>query len=435
MRLRENDVKKTVERELILVKNEKDRMQQVIIDYERKLAEMEQFKLRLEKQHLEDVERFKSEYQRTFKDQDFDIHRRRLAVDEEEHRIALEKERLLRIETRCQGAEKELEELRAEHKTLNKDHLRLTREHQDSKEQLRVLNENLKRQTDLGESRERESRSLSDENKTLRVMLEDLKRDASNLKENQNSLIVNLRLQLDETREMIDKVKDTKEREFKKLREKCDEEMRREGEKYQFEYDKLREEINMFQRRLGQEESLNKQLAVQNTKLGNNLSDLRGQIMAERTEEDADLFRAGPTFTSFYPQPNIGAVDGEEILERKKAWAELEREQAEVKRNIKTLMRLEPSTMAIEDPSIADRVSNVRMQPQKYETAEDRATERRMQDQVQATKAASPAQPQAKPKTKAEPTPVQPQSQKRQWLAPSSSGEDLNNRASEPVST
>lgn len=152
--------------------------------------------------------------------------------------------------------------MRKESKTLNKDHVRLLRDYQDSKEQLKVLNENLKRQTEVGESRERESRSLIDENKTLRVMLEDLKRDASNLKENQNSLIINLRMQLDETREMIDKVKDTKEREFKKLREKCDEEVRRESEKYQFEYDKLREEINMFTRRLGQEESLNKQLAV-----------------------------------------------------------------------------------------------------------------------------------------------------------------------------
>lgn len=152
--------------------------------------------------------------------------------------------------------------MRKESKTLNKDHVRLLRDYQESKEQLKVLNENLKRQTEVGESRERESRSLIDENKTLRVMLEDLKRDASNLKENQNSLIINLRMQLDETREMIDKVKDTKEREFKKLREKCDEEVRRETEKYQFEYDKLREEINMFTRRLGQEESLNKQLAV-----------------------------------------------------------------------------------------------------------------------------------------------------------------------------
>ena len=301
MRLRENDVKKTVEMELVLVKNEKDRMAHTIMEYERKLAEMESFKLRLEKQHIEDIERFKSEYQRTFKDQDFEIHRRRLIVDEDEHKIGLEKERLLRIETRCQAAEKELEELRGESKTLNKDHVRLLRDYQDSKEQLKVLNENLKRQTEVGESRERESRSLIDENKTLRVMLEDLKRDASNLKENQNSLIINLRMQLDETREMIDKVTDTKEREFKKLREKCDEEVRRESEKYQFEYDKLREEINMFTRRLGQEESLNKQLAVQNTKLGNNLSDLRGQIMVERTEEGIDLFRGGPTFNSFYP--------------------------------------------------------------------------------------------------------------------------------------
>lgn len=38
--------------------------------------------------------------------------------------------------------------------------------------------------------------------------------------------------------------------------------------------------------------------------------------------------------------------------------------------------------MAIDDPSIADRVSNVRMQPQKYETVEDTATEKRMKEQV-----------------------------------------------------
>lgn len=57
-----------------------------------------------------------------------------------------------------------------------------------------MLNENLKRLSELGESRERESRSLIDENKTLRTMLEDLKRDSNNLKENQNSLIVNLRV-------------------------------------------------------------------------------------------------------------------------------------------------------------------------------------------------------------------------------------------------
>jgi hypothetical protein len=71
------------------------------------------------------------------------------------------------------------------------------------------------------------------------------------LKENQDSLIKNLRMQLEETRDIILALKDGKEREFKKLREKCDEEVRRETDKYQFEYDKLRDEIQMFQRRLG----------------------------------------------------------------------------------------------------------------------------------------------------------------------------------------
>ena len=95
--------------------------------------------------------------------------------------------------------------------------------------------------------------------------------------------------------------------------------------------------------------------------------------MVEQAEEGMDLFRGGLTFGSFHPQPSHGGLgaEGDEILERKKAWAELEREQAEVKRNIKSLMRLEPGTVAIDDPSLADRVSNVRMKPQKYETAED----------------------------------------------------------------
>ena len=64
MRYRESDVKKTVEMELMVVKSEKDRMSQTIHDYEQKITELETFKLRLEKQHMEDLERFKSEYQR-----------------------------------------------------------------------------------------------------------------------------------------------------------------------------------------------------------------------------------------------------------------------------------------------------------------------------------------------------------------------------------
>ena len=232
MRYRESDVKKTVEMELYVVKSEKERMSQTIHDYEQKIVELENFKLRLEKQHLEDLERFKSEYQRQYKDQDFEIHRRRLTIDSDEHRINLEKERLLRIETRCQAAEKELETLRVDYKKITDEHVRVHREAGDAKEQLRILNENLKRQTELSIAHERESRSLTDENKTLRGLMDTFKQDAANLKDNQNSIIGNLRKQLDETNEMIEQLKEAKHREFKKLREKCDEDIRRETDKY-----------------------------------------------------------------------------------------------------------------------------------------------------------------------------------------------------------
>jgi hypothetical protein len=54
--------------ELYFVKAEKERMAHTIHDYEVKIADLESLKLRLEKQKLEDIEKFKSEYQRSFKD-------------------------------------------------------------------------------------------------------------------------------------------------------------------------------------------------------------------------------------------------------------------------------------------------------------------------------------------------------------------------------
>ena len=45
--------------------------------------------------------------------------------------------------------------------------------------------------------------------------------------------------------------------------------------------------------------------------------------MTEKAEEDTDLFRGAPVFTAFHANPKYEG-DGDEILERKKAWAELE---------------------------------------------------------------------------------------------------------------
>ena len=74
-------------------------------------------------------------------------------------------------------------------------------------------------------------------------LLEDGKEEHTQHKQDQNRLNQNLRLQLDETKEMIDRIRETKDREMKRIRDKADDERRKEIEKYQFEYDKLREEI------------------------------------------------------------------------------------------------------------------------------------------------------------------------------------------------
>lgn len=53
--------------------------------------------MKLDKEHIEAIERFKSELSRSFQDQDFDLHRRRLQVEEDEQRVKLERDRIAQI--------------------------------------------------------------------------------------------------------------------------------------------------------------------------------------------------------------------------------------------------------------------------------------------------------------------------------------------------
>ena len=123
----------------------------------------------------------------------------------------------------------------------------------------------------------------------------------------------------------------------------------------------------MFQRRLGQEENLNKQLGALNEKMQTSMGELRNQYKIEVDEERIDILAGVQTNY----RPHLSALNDEEILERKKAWADLEREQTEVKRDIKSLMKAEPaSRILVDDPALADRVSNTRLNPPATTTAE-----------------------------------------------------------------
>lgn len=258
----------------------------------------------------------------------------------------------------------EIENLRRDVDELRKENNKYQRENLDQKEQIRTLNDNLKREAEISKSRESESRVFGQENRTLKKLLEDSKEDYSSHKQDQNRLIQNLRLQLDETKDMIDKIRETKDREMKRIRDKFDEEKRKECEKYQFEYDKLREEIQLFARKLGQEENLNKQLSMLNYKLQNNLTDLGKNY----GRDDVDLYDKK---SIFYPSAmDIDNDTNDQLYQRKKAWADLEREQDEVKGNIKTLMRRAPESNEIDNPLLAERVSS-KSGPSNYKVPQD----------------------------------------------------------------
>lgn len=50
---------------------------------------------------------------------------------------------------------------------------------------------------------------------------------------------------------MINKIRENKEKEFRKLRERYEDDRRRESEQYQMEYEKLKNEVTLLSKRLG----------------------------------------------------------------------------------------------------------------------------------------------------------------------------------------
>ena len=117
-----------------LLKSEKESLLKTQKDYELKLKEIEHLRTKLEKDHIEEIERFKSNLQRSMKDQDFDLHRRRLALEEDEQRVKYEKDRIAMIENKNNYMVKELTETQEQLKKITTDFNYLTKENSEMKE-------------------------------------------------------------------------------------------------------------------------------------------------------------------------------------------------------------------------------------------------------------------------------------------------------------
>jgi hypothetical protein len=121
-------------------------------------------------------------------------------------------------------------------------------------------------------------------------------------------------MQLNETRELVVKLREGKDKEIRKMKERYEEERKRESEQWQLEFDKMKAEMTILQKRLGNEEQFSKELAIINNKLQNNTS-----TTIYKTEE---VKRESIPSKVFYPTMlDEDDEDGDELMKRKQAWA------------------------------------------------------------------------------------------------------------------
>lgn len=89
---------------------------------------------------------------------------------------------------------------------------------------------------------------------------------------------------------------------------------------------------------------------------------------------DYDMVGGGGGVKSsvFYPSPlDVDHDTNEDLYARQKAWAELEREQDEVKQNIKSLMRRAPQSTEIDNPLAGGIVSLKNPSSSNYKVPQD----------------------------------------------------------------
>ena len=102
-----------------------------------------------------------------------------MGVEEDEGRVRMATDRLKDSEKRNASILKEIDSMRSEMDEMRQQNNKFTRENVDQKDQIRVLNENLKRETEISRARESEARVHGEENRTLKKLLEESRSDYS----------------------------------------------------------------------------------------------------------------------------------------------------------------------------------------------------------------------------------------------------------------
>ena len=97
-----------------MARNERDALAKAQREAEIRLKDLEVQRIKLDKEHVEQLERYKADLQRQFQDEDFEHHRRRLQLEQDEARVKYERDRIANVENANVKMGKELDSLKEE---------------------------------------------------------------------------------------------------------------------------------------------------------------------------------------------------------------------------------------------------------------------------------------------------------------------------------
>ena len=156
MRVKESEMKKTVEMELMTIRAERESCAAKVRDAELKLKDLERLKIALEKKADNEIAEYRSKYEREREDEHRAFESRRRQLDEDKHMFEMSKEKFISTETEKNKLEKRCEQLLNERDTL-------LRTNDELKDQNRVFSANSLRDQEIIASKTIEARSSTDE--------------------------------------------------------------------------------------------------------------------------------------------------------------------------------------------------------------------------------------------------------------------------------
>lgn len=345
LRFKELDSKKTVEMELLIIKNEREKLMQKEKEADLKLKDLNLLKISLEKKSQADVDDYRRKVDSQREDERREIQVRRMQLEEDEHRFELNKQKFLNSEKDKTQLEKENLTLKDKLDKIESEHDKMSKEYYEIKDQLKAFSTSTLRDNELINAKTSQAETYENEARTLKQLLEAQKDQLKSEKDTHKEIVDTLTSQIKMYKDEVNSLKHRYSDEIERVVKEGEREKDSYKNLYKIEQSKMKNEIEHLNRKVETEQHLAKELTIVNDKLMKEQSNIRNRYQIDEIEKEAyirgDVASFGVRNHDFLTSHGIPLIEGntdlelgEEFIERQKAWNDLDTASRDVKRNI-----------------------------------------------------------------------------------------------------